>query len=368
LVQLLEAAFQAALANPGTAAAAMPLVLQAKGVLDTGGPSPTPMADLIRWMPLGPDDKYVEAEMWAKTIDRIANGLDLPVSMVTGDTGAANHWGAWLVDEQGFRLHVAPVADRFARDLTAAYLRPAAIDAGVPDADMVVIGYDASAAVNHPDETATYREAYRDGVVSPGAYRDKIGATDEDAPTEEELAELYALLGRTPPGTDPFGDPAAQGAQAPNDGGTGGDVQAGAPDPQAADTVNASALQAAHVLGALNLTVHRARELAGNRLITKSQGCEECREKIANVPAASVAAAMGAVQVRALLNGHGEESMLVAGAATGLAVTAAGYGVPVDVALELGRLAEQHALRTLYETDAPPLPPGVHAVVAKALR
>jgi len=336
--------------------------------LDTGGPSPQPMADLIKWMPLGPDDKYLEAEMWVKTIGRIANGLDLPVSMVTGDTGSANHWGAWLVDEQGFRLHVAPVADRFCRDLNGAYLRPAAIAAGLPDAEMVVIDYDASAAVNHPDESTTYRDAYRDGVVSPGAYRDKIGASDQDAPTEDELADLYALLGRTPPGTDPFGDPTQQGADAPNDGGTGSDVVAEPPDQQTTDAVNASALQAAHVLGALNLTVHRARELAGSRLRTKAQGCDDCRDMIASVPSASVASALGPVQVRALLNGHGDEAALVAGASVGLAVTAAGYGVPVDVALELGRLAEGHALRSLYEPEAPPLPPGVHAAVARALR
>ena len=357
-----------AIRNPGTAEAASPFVIRGKALLaHPDGAGATPMVDLMKWFPLGPDSQYDELEACEKVIGRIANGLDLPVDWVTGNTGDVNHWSGWLVDEQGFRMHIAPVADRFARDVNAAYLRPAAIDAGIPDADRVVIGYDPAAAINHPDETKTAFEANKLGAVGYAYVRDKIGATDDDAPTEDELALIFALQNATLPGDEP-----APGETPPQEGGIGGDVQEDAPEQPAepdagAAPLNASALQAAHVLGALNLTVIRGRELAGNRIRTKTQGCKSCKESIEGIGPASVAATLGRDIVRAELNGNGDEGALVAGAADGFASTVSRWGIPADIALELGRLAEQHALRTLYEIDPPPLPAGVQAVVLKAV-
>lgn len=354
-----------AIRNPGTAEAAAPFVIRGKALLPhPDGLGATPMVDLIKWFPMGPDNNYDELEACEKVISRIANGLDLPVDWVTGNTGDVNHWSGWLVDEQGFRMHVAPVADRFARDLAAAYLRPAALKEGIPDADRVAIGYDPAAAINHPDEIQTAMDALRNGAVGFGYYRDKIGATDDDAPSEDELAIIFALQKATLPGEEPA-------EVAPQDGGQGGDVEEGIPSPngdQPQEPVSASALQAAHVLGALDLTVHRGRELAGSRIRTKTQGCEPCQESIRETATSLVAATLGLEQVRAAMNGHGQESSLVAGAADGFAVTVAKWGIPADIALELGRLAEQHALRTLYEPEPPPLPAGVQAVVLKAIR
>jgi hypothetical protein len=351
-----------AISNPGTAEAAAPLVIRGKAMLPhPDGLGATPMVDLMRWFPMGPDSDYSELDASVKVISRIANGLDLPVDWVTGNTGDVNHWSGWLVDEQGFRMHIAPVADSFARDLNAAYLRPAAIEAGIPDAERVAVGYDPAAAINHPDEIQTARDAYKDGVVGPTYYRDKIGASDDAAPSEDELAIIFALQKATLPGEEPA-------ETAPQDGGMGGDVDETVPATEEDTAVSASALQAAHVLGALNLTVHRGRELAGSRLRTKTQGCQPCKEALEGVPTALVASTLGRERIREELNGHGEEHSLVAGAADGFAATVTRWGVPADIALELGRLAEQHALRTLYEPDPPPLPAGVQAVVVKAIR
>ena len=350
-----------AIRNPGTAEAAAPFIIRGPGLLaHPDGLGASHMIDLMGWFPMGPDADYSELEACEKVIARIANGLDLPTRWVTGDTGASNHWGDWAVDEDGFRRHIAPTADRFARDVNAAYLRPAALAMGIPNAENVAIGYDPAAAINHPDEIKTAMDANKLGAVGFPYVRDKIGATDADAPTEEELELILALQGKTPPGEDP------EGEQGPEDGGRGGDVEEGPPEEEL--PVSASALQAAQVLGALNLTVNRGRELAGSRIRTKTQGCGDCKNSIEGVPTASVASVLGREVVREQLNGRGDESALVAGAADGFAVTVARWGVPADVALELGRMAEQHALRTLYEAEAPPLPAGVQAVVVKAIR
>lgn len=354
-----------AIRNPGTAEAAAPFVIRGPGLLaHPDGAGASAMVDLMQWFPLGPETSYSELDACDRVIARIANGLDLPVDWVTGNTGDVNHWSGWLVDEQGFRMHIAPVADRFARDLAAAYLRPAAIAAGIEDAERVTIGYDPAAAINHPDEIQTAREAFRDGVVSSAFYLDKIGASEDQAATEEDREWILALLGKKP--AEP--ETGVDGETAPQDGGRGGDIDEEAPEQNGTQPVSASALQAAHVLGALDLTVHRGRELAGSRLRTKTQGCDDCRGTIEGVATASIASTLGRELVREQMNGRGDEHALVAGAADGFAVTVAKWGVPADIALELGRLAEQHALRTLYESEPPPLPAGVQAVVLKAIR
>lgn len=129
----LTEALSNAIKNPGTAEAASPFVIRGPAALPVGD-SYTATVDLLKWFPLGPEgDTYGELEATEKVIDAIANGVDLPKPWVTGDTGADNHWGGWLVDEQAYRVHIAPVAERFGRDLASAYLRPAARDAGVAE-------------------------------------------------------------------------------------------------------------------------------------------------------------------------------------------------------------------------------------------
>src|SRR6185436_16666565 len=104
--------------------------------------------------------------------------------MLTG-TGKVNHWGGWLLDEQGFRQHVAPVVEDFCEDIGSAYLRPAAREAGEADWENVVVWYDPVAAIAHPDEGPTAKDAWENGAVGRSFYRGAIGATDEDAPTPE---------------------------------------------------------------------------------------------------------------------------------------------------------------------------------------
>lgn len=353
-----------AIKNPGSAAAMSPISLNGPAVIQTqNGAIPT--KDCMGWIPMGPPDGYDEIDAWERTIARIANGVDLPIAMVTGDPGSANHWGAWLVDEQGFRLHIAPVAQRFCDDLTSAYLRRAAIEAGIANAERVVVAYDPAEAVNHPDETKTARDAYLDLVVGSNFYRDKINATDADKPTEEDIALVLALKGKV--AVDPELD--QDGETQPQDGGRGEDVDEEAPAQNGNGTsaTAASSLQAARILGAAEMQVERARSLAGARLTSKSKSCEDCRHRIEHVPLSLVASALGADHVRELVNGSSEAS-LVAGAGDELATTLRRWGVAGLAAIQMGNLIEGHALRTLYEDDPPPLPSGFQAVVAKALR
>ncbi len=349
-----------AISNPGDASAMSPFVMRGPGLAQTGLGTAVAMADLIKWMPLGPADSYKAVDTWQKVIDRIAFGLDMPSEMVTG-TGTVNHWGGWLLDEQGFRQHVAPVCDKFSSDLTAAYLRPAAKDAGLAEWEQVTIGYDPADAVNHPDEIATAQQGWRDGVVSSVFYREAMGATEDDAPSEEDIELLLAVLGK-PPLTE---DEPVEGETAPQDGGTGADVAE--QPPQQLPTADQTRVAAAKILGAAEAHVQRARALAGARLKNRSQGCEPCRETVKAVTASGIAHALGADTVRDIISGHSSEAALVAGAGDELAETLTRFGMTGDWPVQIGRLVEQHALRTLYEREPPPLPAGVATVVLKAV-
>lgn len=359
-----------AIKDPGSVEAISPLLMRGPAVFaPDGGGNPIPYAQLIARIQLGRDNPYFEADAWDKVIQRIALGLDMPNEMVTG-TGKVNHWGGWLLDEQGFRQHVAGVVEDFCEDIGSAYLRPAAEAEGI-DPQTVVVWYDPVAAIAHPDEGPTAKDAWDAGAVSREFYRNAIGATDEDAPTEEDEAFLLELKGRRPATEDQTGE------TAPQDGGTGGDATEAPPAEPASENgaVTASSdfrealdLRAAMILGAAEMQIRQARKAAGARLVQRSKNCGECQDAIRDVPLGLVASTLGNVRVREIINGHTTEDALVCGVGDLLAEQVREFGVIGQWPDQLGAMVESHALRTLYEHESPKLPPGFATTVEKALR
>lgn len=355
------------LKEPGTAAAAAAVAIRGPAVLEAANQS-FAMKDLIGHIPVGPTDGYQEAEMWDKTVRRIAFGTLLPPEFITG-AGEMNHWSGWLVDEQFFRMHFTPAAQRYAGDVAGAYLRPAALDEGIPDADRVTVAFDPEAAISHPDEFKTALEMHKALVVSDEYLRDKGGATEQAAPAEDELDRRIAVMLKDLPRA--LGEEPEEGETAPQDGGTGGDTDETPPDqPPRVRNGNGRPQEAvaAMVLGAAELAVERTRELAGNRLKGRAQHCDECRKRMEGSPPALIAANLGALVVGDLISGQIRESSLVAGGARPFRDTVQKWGVEQEWAEELEQQIESHALRTLYEQQPPPMPAGFHTLVARATR
>lgn len=234
----------------------------------------------------------------------------------------------------------------------------------------MIVWYDPVAAIAHPDEGPTAKDAWEAGAVGREFYRTAIGATDDDAPTPEDEAFLLELKGRRP-----AQDPNAQdGETAPQDGGTGGDTTEAPPATEPASSnggqpaAAASALRAAMVVGAAEMQVKQARKGAGSRVRQRSRSCGECQDAVRGVTNELVAATLGQPRVLEIIDGHTTESALVAGAGGLLATQMREWGIAGDWPDELGKLVEAHALRTLYDPQVPPLPAGFAASVAKALR
>lgn len=366
----LRDAMQRAIENPGSAEAMAPFVIRAPGTTVTqGGTIPT--KDLMGWMPLGPSDRYAEGEMWDKVISRIAGNIDMPKELLTG-VGDVSHWGQWFLDDIGFRQHTGPTVIRFCNDVASAYLRPAAIEAGVADAARVTIWFDPSGATNHPDETGVALKAYDAGVVGGKYVRAKIGATEQDAPTPEEQRLFEAIKVKAPPSSDQPHHP--PGETPPQSGGRGGDVNqqppsgdspsrpsgAKPPSPEGPST-------AAMIQGAALMQIVRARELAGNRIKNRAQSCEECRELLHGVKPQDYMVTLGAERVRDILTGHGSEADLVAGVGNVFAQLLESWGVNGGWPEQLGSMLESHAQRTMYEPAQPPLPSGFLSACQRAV-
>jgi hypothetical protein len=352
--------------DPGSVEGAAPVIMRGPAVFETPNGQAIPFAQLIASIPLGTGEPYYELDAIPKVIDQISLGLDMPAEMLTG-TAKVNHWGGWLLDEQAFRQHVAPVVEDFCEDIGSAYLRPAA-KAEALDWENVVVWYDPVAAIAHPDEGPTASTAWGVGAVSREFYRNAIGATDEDAPTPEDEAFLLELLGRRPAADQQTGE------TAPQDGGTGGDTTEAPPaEPTDAEqngnavVASANQLRQAMVMAAGESFIRVARKQAGARLVQRSKSCGECQDAIRDIPLGLVASTLGTVKVREIINGHTTEEKLVCGVGDLLAEQVREFGISGDVPAQLGAMVESHALRTLYKRESPSLPPGFAAVVEKAL-
>ena len=342
LIAELQDAMARAIKNPGTAEAMAPFVMRGPGVLQTSGGS-VPMADLIKWLQLGPSDRYNEIEAIDQTISIIAGSIDMPKELMTG-VGDVSHWGQWFLDDIGFRQHTGPTVTRFCNDLGAAYLRPAARDAGVKDAARVTIWFDPSGAVNHPDETGTVLKAHTQLIVSDAYAREKIGAPETAKPPPAELKRRTEVLLKNDPysnGNDPRN---SDGQTTPPTGGRGGDVSEAPPaDSQTRPPGNkppspAGPNMSAMIIGAAMMQVDRAREIAGNRLARFAQSCDDCKETVDAVPRALLAAALGPEQVRSVIEGHTTEADLVDGAGVAFAKRLEAWNVNGGWPEQLGQM------------------------------
>lgn len=357
----LTAAIIAAIKDPSEAAAVAPMIARI----------PTELLKDDSWGHLlklrDASDHSETSDLIDRVIRHIALGLDIPPEVMVGleDT---NHWNAWIVQDETWQSHLGPVAQRFCNDLTAAYFRPAAKQEKVEGWENLVIAYDATEVINHPDRGKDAQEAFDSGAIGFTAYRDARGFSDDDAPTDDELrlmigwkaADVAAVTG------DPKADTGTQqsdvatadqqdaGANAANE------VQPGPPEePVAEDAVAAS------IVAMAEMAVIRCRELAGSRLRTHARNCETCVEKLVDVEQDLVASVLGfdaAVELEAPT-----PSALIAGGARVFGQAVRSKGVSDDWADRLCELVELHAARTLYQAQPGVLPAGFMEAARRAL-
>jgi len=322
-----------------------------------------------------PMQLYPETGLRMECIKRLAIGLDMPPEILLGMT-QASHWSAWMVDENAWKAHLQPVADQLVADLTSAFLQPTLREERIADWQRYVVAYDPARAINHPDRSKDAKDDHDRGVLSDQALRDATGFSGEDAPSEDERRvwiavhardPLLALTGEPTPAKETNAPPPAETGPSRNGdattqvpGGTSPETER-TPPPEPTEVggdavVSSGDLgpQAARVLGAADLALHRARELAGSRLRSYAKRDREAQKLIDGVRPALVPATLGRERARALR--APSERELVAGVRETLAEALRLWGVDDAIADPLADRVEQHAARTLFDARPAPLP------------
>lgn len=116
---------------------------------------------------------------------RLATGLDLPNEILLGMTDA-NHWTAWQVDEQTYKAHLEPLAALLAQAISSGFFQPALIAQGFLDR-RALVGHDPQDLIGDENEFVQATEMHKELVVSDAYFRRVGGASEDDAPDEEEL-------------------------------------------------------------------------------------------------------------------------------------------------------------------------------------
>lgn len=176
----LTQAMIAPIEDEGMASAVVPIVVHG---------SPEQLKEL-QHMPLSRPIDATSANTRKELRERMAIGIDLPNQVIEG-TGDLNHWSAWQVDDNTFRHHLEPKIITYVDALTLGFLH-AVLKANTikflpEDINRVVIWYDPTELVTHPDRTADAKELWDKGVLSDDALLLAAGWTDKDKPDKEEF-------------------------------------------------------------------------------------------------------------------------------------------------------------------------------------
>jgi len=178
-IEDLMVAATAAMTDPTSAAAALPLIIRGRHDL---------LRDGIISIDLDRKIDEMTLALRREAIERIANGVNLPREVVLG-IGATNHWNAEEIRNQAWKVHLEPRAMTIAAAITEAFYRPQLLAEGV-DPEIVrrcVVGYDPTWFVGTPDLAESANEALDRFAISWEAYRRATGWDPDDAPDEDEV-------------------------------------------------------------------------------------------------------------------------------------------------------------------------------------
>lgn len=350
-----------AIGKPGSAESVAPIVVRVPdGTTDQG--------HLYKiWEP---NEVIRELELREKALQRFAVGVDMPPEKVMGlSMTRTQHWNAWMVDEDAW-AHIDPVAQAFADNVASSFLRPAAMQDGLANAERVCVGYDPAAILANPDGFKDAQSLYDARAVGKKFLRAAGNATEDDAMTDDELAEALfaqthievevqngAIVQQPPKPVVPPVPPAPDGGTPPiAPPSSNGQPPTGQETPRQAPPVPAGMEIAFKLLGAAEASMEEIRARVGFRLRSHLQGtCADCHEQVRGVRSGLVAATLGPEQV--LEYGPDDLAGLALDGGTNFAEVAIRYGVSNTQARALQEVLELHCVSTIYDR-APELPAG----------
>lgn len=180
--QLIKVASQA-IENRGTAAAKVPLVIQAPGEF---------LEKIQHTEFWSGFDEHVK-ELREEAIRRIAVGMDMPPEVLTG-TADVNHWGAWQIEEAAIKSYIDPLLQLITGALTEGYLTPILKAWGVSEPDTYKFHANTAKMRLRPNRSKEAVELWDRGVLSARSMLVENGFDPEvDAMDDKERREWLLL-------------------------------------------------------------------------------------------------------------------------------------------------------------------------------
>lgn len=273
-------AAEAGLQNPGQASSQVPVVVNAPAeIIATGG--------AMAHIDLSTEFDSQVVELRDNGRDRLAQTLDVSKSTAQGTQNEANHWSAWQVSEDDYKIFIAPLLQAIGDPLTEHWMRPALIAMGVSpeQAEQEAIAWDTTEIVARPDDTENLRDLHDRILISDEYMLTENGIGTDAMPNEEERTRrmLEKIVIGAPTlladpnvaealGLDIEVSPVAAGVEA--EVGAGGELETPEPDPvpRALPGRDGAAPETEAVpeglVAAAELIVYDALSRAGGRLLT----------------------------------------------------------------------------------------------------
>lgn len=288
-----------AISDKASAAQTVPFVVRA--------PMETLGADVFRLIDLSPKNIGDSAAKRTEAVQRFAQGIDLPVEIVTGHAGTT-FANAVQIDDSLFKSHVEPLLEIICDALTAGYLR-----AALGDDTPFVVYYDSTELVARPNRAQDAKDLYDRFELSGSSLRGATGFSDSDAPDEDELQKRIKIkqltLVRQTVAVTPEQLQGEDSTDAPSIG-DGQPLNQG----NLTDGNNTDGTLAASLKAVAEVSIDRAIERAGARLKTKAHKDAAVRASLSQVPNAEVARTLGPQLVERFAGGddlfHGEFDVL----------------------------------------------------------
>lgn len=148
----------------------------------------------IRFIDLARTTDNLHTKMAEDKLDRILNALDIPKDLAKGLSDLKYNSGA-LIEDSLYNSHVEPLILLIVDQLTSGFLRPALLAQGVPPevVNRVLIWYNPSAIMAKPAKAQSADFGYENGILSAQAWRENLGFTESDQPSQRETAQRMLM-------------------------------------------------------------------------------------------------------------------------------------------------------------------------------
>lgn len=166
------------IAEPGQAAAAVPIVLTVPG---------EQIAQAVYQDFASAFDAAV-VDLRQAALTRLAATLDMPRDVAEGRQGEANHWSAWQVEESTYKIFIEPLLKSLGDAITEYWFRPALRAMGMTreQADTFELGWDTTAIVARPDDKETLESLYEKVLISDEYFLTENGVPIDAMPNQDE--------------------------------------------------------------------------------------------------------------------------------------------------------------------------------------